>query len=1126
VAGAAADGPVPVLAPVASRRVTSILFGDLVGFTSLSEARDQEDVRELLSRYFDESRAMISRYGGSVEKFIGDAVMAVWGAATIHEDDAERAVRAGLELVTTVAHLGEDLAVPGLAMRVGIVTGEVAVTVGATQQGMVAGDPVNTAARVQAAAGPGQVWVDETTRVRSAAAISYVDVGSHRLKGKSEPMPLWWARAVVAGVGGAQRADGLEAPLVGRDRDLRLVKEMFHHCEESGRPTLLVVDGDPGVGKSRLAWELEKYADGLTSQVRWHSGRCVAYGEGVAYYALAEAVRGRLQSLSDPDADDEPVSVLLDRALDRYVPDREEREWMRDRIAALLGIGSVVTIAREDLFSAWLGFLERVGEGHLVTLIVDDAQYADEGLLGFVEHVLTSAGFSCFVVLLTRPGLLESHPVLATHRNSSVIHLLPLADRDVTRLLDELVAGLPEPVRDQLVERSEGVPLFAVETIRSLIDRDLVVPRGGRYVLADGGLDLDRLAVPDSLQALIAARLDTLTPEQRTVIDRASVLGLSFSPAVISAVCDDVPDIDRVLQALVRLQLLSRETRRMSAEYDDFRFVQSAVRLVAYATLSRRDRKAIHLAVIAQFDRFGERGDDVAAIRAQHYVEAAEAVPSDPDVAQLRAAALGDLRRAADRARSLGSPAEAVRHLASAMTLVEEPALRARVGCERAQAQFDAGDYQAAIAQAREAREALETAGDRLGAGLAVAIEGLTLVRGLFRNEQGLALVQPWWEEFRAAADTEQAAETLMVLSQVISEAQIRLGVDVRDVVEFRMRLVERSGATQELANCYNTLAVYYFYLGVPSLGEVLLEAAAGIARDNHDLDTLSRTCIILAAQSLPQDAVRAVEYATEGLTIASKTGIPGRTIHARALYALAVWTTGAWDAIDAPLPGQLADRPALVDEVVESAVFALRALARGRTTQSVTPLDHVEIDAPVLQGWHEILRSTLAQQTGDLPTALVHGMAAVELIHGNTGVWDDLTHVWWLVAALAIASADENALQRLLSIVDESRSAIPRGLRAHRAHVRALLAIRDGHDDDVEPALTDALEGYAAWGAVPFEAKAKGVLGRWLKQQGRDEEAARWLGEARKTLTELRAEGWLAELDEPWLGMAGELSS
>ena len=262
-----------------------------MGFTPLSESKDSEEVRELLSAYFAQCRVIVGRYGGVVEKFIGDAVMAVWGVPVAHEDDAERAVRAGLELVAAVAAIGPEVGAPGLAMRVGIVTGEVAVTVGATAEGMVAGDAVNTAARVQSAAAPGRVWVDEATRSLASAAITFTETGEHQLKGKAEPVRLWAAGIVVAEVGGGQRVDGLEAPFTGRDADLRLIKDLFHSTEESRRPKLVVLDAEAGMGKSRLAWELEKYVDGLAALVKWHRGRCLSYGDGVAFWALAEAIR-------------------------------------------------------------------------------------------------------------------------------------------------------------------------------------------------------------------------------------------------------------------------------------------------------------------------------------------------------------------------------------------------------------------------------------------------------------------------------------------------------------------------------------------------------------------------------------------------------------------------------------------------------------------------------------------------------------------------------------------------------------------------------------------------------------------------------------------------------------------
>ena len=351
----------PATAPIAERRVTSVLFADLVGFTPLSESRDPEEVRELLSRYFAECRTVIGRYGGAVEKFIGDAVMAVWGVPVAHEDDAERAVRAGLELVATVTNLGQDVGAPGLALRVGIVTGEVAVTVGATAEGMVAGDAVNTAARVQSAAEPGQVWVDDTTRSLSAASIAYTDAGTHALKGKSEPMRLHAARAVLTTVGGVQRIDGLEAPHTGRDREMRLLKELFHATVETRRPRLVVVDGEAGIGKSRLMWEFDKYVDGLSEvtalapravPVLWRRGRVLGAGRSRAHPAGPD--RGGRRGAC--------VALLLDEALAEYVPDPEERSWVRPRLAALVGAEPTSGFEREELFAAWIAFFERVSQ--------------------------------------------------------------------------------------------------------------------------------------------------------------------------------------------------------------------------------------------------------------------------------------------------------------------------------------------------------------------------------------------------------------------------------------------------------------------------------------------------------------------------------------------------------------------------------------------------------------------------------------------------------------------------------------------------------------------------------------------------------------------------------------------
>ena len=367
----------------------SVLFCDVVGFTPLSESRDPEAVRELLSGYFGVARTVIGRYGGVVEKFIGNAVMAVWGYPAATEGDAERAVRAALDLVAEVAELGDDVGVPGLAARAGVVTGEVAVTVGAAGEG-IAGDTVNTAARVQAVADPGSVLVNAATQRLAGGAIGFADGAEHPLKGKAEPQRLWRATRVLSAVGGTQRVDGLEAPLMGRDAELRTVKDLFHAAAERRVPRLVLVSGPAGVGKSRLGWEFEKYADGLAETVWWHRGRCLSYGEGVAFWALAEIVRQRLGIAEEDPA--EVAARKLAAGLDRFLPDPGERAYAGVRLGRLLGVAfagdSGGALSREELFAGWRLFFERLAATGPVVLLVEDAQYADSGLLDFLDHLI------------------------------------------------------------------------------------------------------------------------------------------------------------------------------------------------------------------------------------------------------------------------------------------------------------------------------------------------------------------------------------------------------------------------------------------------------------------------------------------------------------------------------------------------------------------------------------------------------------------------------------------------------------------------------------------------------------------------------------------------------------------
>ena len=509
VSEATAD-PEAAAAPVAERRLVSVLFADLVGFTTASEGRDAEDTREVLTRYFDSSRQIVERYGGTVEKFIGDAVMAVWGAPVAQEDDAERAVRAALDLVSGVSALGQEVGAPDLRARAGVLTGEAAVTLGAQGQGMVAGDLVNTASRVQSAAEPGTVLAGETTKRASEAAIVYEDAGSHEMKGKAEPVQLWRASRVVGSRRGEGRATGLEAPFVGRDREFRLVKDMFHASGDDRRASFVAVVGVAGIGKSRLAWEFEKYVDGLVENVWWHRGRCLSYGDGVAYWALAEMVRMRAR-IAEDDPPDEALAKLH-AAIEEHVPDAAEREWVEPRLQHVLGLTDRVAPDREDLHSAGRLFFERMAETGPVVLLFEDLHWADAALLDFIEYLLDwSRSHPLYVLTLSRPELGERHPTFGTRiRNSSALTLEPLDDEAMDALLHGLVPGLPEELGVTIRDRADGIPLYAVETVRMLLDRGLL-ERDGDVFRVSG--PVEALEVPGD-----AARADRRTARRARAV--------------------------------------------------------------------------------------------------------------------------------------------------------------------------------------------------------------------------------------------------------------------------------------------------------------------------------------------------------------------------------------------------------------------------------------------------------------------------------------------------------------------------------------------------------------------------------------------------------------------------------
>ena len=533
---------------------------------------------------------------------------------------------------------------------------------------------MNTAARVQAAAEPGQVLADGATQRLAGAGVGFADAGEHALKGKAEQARLWRATRVLAGVGGLKRLDGLEAPLIGRDAELRTVKELFHAAAERRVPRLVLVSGPAGVGKSRLGWEFDKYISGLAEPVWWHRGRCLSYGEGVAFWALAEIVRQRLSIAEEDPA--EVAAGKLAAGLDRFVPDPAERAYARVRLGRLLGVSFAGDgggpLAREELFAGWRLFFERLAAEGPVALLIEDAQHADAGLLDFLDFLDSLLDWvrdlPIFVLVFARPELGQARPGFGAGRNRVTLTLDPLDPASMDALVEALVPGMPPAARAKITSQAQGIPLCAVETVRSLIDRDVVQPLEGVYRLTG---DVGELAVPDSLHALLAARLDDLDPGVRRLVADAAVLGTTFpAEALIAVSGQDEAAVRAALAELVHREVLTISAEPLSPERGSYGFAQDMLRQVAYDTLSRRDRKTRHLKVAAHLRAaFPGDGEEVTDVIARHYLDAMEAVPDDPDTCQIRDQAVTALIRAAERAERTGAPALAAASYASAAGL-------------------------------------------------------------------------------------------------------------------------------------------------------------------------------------------------------------------------------------------------------------------------------------------------------------------------------------------------------------------------------------------------------------------------------------------------------------------------
>jgi class 3 adenylate cyclase/tetratricopeptide (TPR) repeat protein len=617
------------------RKIVTVLFCDLVGSTAHADMRDPEDVRALLSLYHTRVRTELERFGGTVEKFIGDAVVAVFGAPAAHEDDPERAVRAALAI------RGWAMEEDGPKLRIAVNTGEALVTLGARPEegeGMVAGDVVNTAARLQSAAPTNGILVGETTYRATRERIAYREPAMVEARGKAEKIRVWEA------LGARSPEEEERQPqtrLVGREREVRLLVELFERVREERSPQLVTLLGPPGIGKSRLVHELHQHVLAERDLVIWREGRSLPYGEGGGFWGLAEIVKTQLGVRETDSVAD--IAEALRLAVSDLLSDDPR---VASHLGGLLGIagGESLQADREDAFAAWRRFLESVAEHAPLVLVFDDLQWADDGLLDFVDYLVEwASGVPILVVATARPELLERRPGWAGGKlNASALALSPLKEADCARLISALLERTLISVGMQatLLDLIGGNPLYAEQY--ALLYRE----RGSA-----------ELSLPEGIQGIIAARLDLLPAAEKAVLQDAAVVGKVFWPGALRG---DIAEITRTLHALERKDFVRRQRTSSVEDEDEYAFCHLLVRDVAYGQIPRAARANRHRLTAVWLEALSRNRSDHAELLADHYERALELTRAVGDVRpDDEQNARHALRRAADHALRLAAFEEA-----------------------------------------------------------------------------------------------------------------------------------------------------------------------------------------------------------------------------------------------------------------------------------------------------------------------------------------------------------------------------------------------------------------------------------------------------------------------------------
>ncbi len=1073
-------------------------------------------MQSVVGRTFDRLSEEIARYEGLLEKFMGDAVLAVFGVPRAHEDDAERAVRAALEMHAVLSELNRGFAAEGkptLEMRIGIEAGEVLVDVErrpGPRDRMLTGDAVNTAARLQSAADPGAIVVGPSVYASTKDVIEYREIAPLTLKGKTEPVPAWRALRIKARTRGERPQLGLEARLVGRDEELAVLKQTLRRVETEGRPALVTIVGPAGVGKSRLVAELERYVDGLPEDVYWRRGRCLAYGN-TSYSAFADAIKAQCEIFED-----DPAEVAAKKA------EAAARELFGDdsvvpQLRALVGAGEVRAISREDLFEAWRRFLERLAARYPLVLVLDDIHWADDGLLDFVEHVARlGAGLDHARRDRPRPSCSRRRPTWGGgKRNAASIYLDPLTAAEGEAMLDDLLPGPVEPeLKRSIVERSEGNPLYVEEIVRKLIDDGVLrATEASRWEVAQPVGDIE---LPRSVHGLIAARLDGLPEDEKAILQDSAVVGRVFWVGAVAELSGrPVPEVRDALGRLrVKEIVVPHEPSSFSDEHE-FAFRHNLLRDGAYETLPKALRADKHVGVTRWAERrAGDRVDEIVELVATHQLEAlrylGELGEARPD---LQRSAFEHAWAAARRTAALWLGDESTRWFREAERLADAlelpPAERATLHREHTHASWG-GDPTAEIERvARRAIGASSAMGDDLGVGWAQARLVVPLMQQSRHDEAERAgrtaveLLEPLGE----SAELAQALHTLGWFlwrrgRTLEAEPMLRRAVDIAARLDETLLHAE---ATQTLAMCLAGL-------GRSAESFELMEEAFRLAKEAGELTNLLRAYNNIAnARVATTGPAAAEEVLREGLELALRSGSIGNA---------------GWIA------GSLGDTLVLLGRLEESEDIQRQAVELARRVG----------DEPLL-GMRLISLAGVVLMRGRIDEAVAVRDEAVPVLVANPEPQSDL-FIPWAEAYLALARGDartaadrfvETADLLLAVNVDFAPELIPECVRrlvlsgeperaaryrigpsdsaATRAHARTIDGLLEPDAARSVELLEGAVADLEALGMRVYEARTMVDLGRAMARAGRDPRPV--LERAREILVECDARLFLPEVDE-----------